>query len=255
MAAATGLAAIAIAVLAGFVMVERRNPEPLVRLSLLRQPGVRTGNLTLALNAGALGGAMYFTTLYLQRILDYTPLAVGMAFAPITLLILLIAPRAGALTSRYGVRRLLTLGLLVLAPGMLYLARVPLDGSYWNDVLPGLLLLAVGSGLAYAPTFVAGTSGVADDEQGLASGLLDTAQELGAALGLAVLASVAASGLAARTVDVEQLAQGYRAGYLTAAGLLGLAALVASRAPRRLGLAVADDAAFDHDEGDTAPIL
>lgn len=237
----TGLAAAAVVVLAGFALHERRHAEALVRFSLFRLPGVRIGTFTLALNAGALGGAMFFTTLYLQRILDYSPLAVGAAFAPITVLVLVIAPRAGALTTRYGVRRLLTTGLLLLALGMLALARVPADGSYWVDVLPGMLLLAVGSGLAYAPTFVAGTSGVAEDEQGLASGLLSSAQELGAALGLALLATVAASGLATSSsgADVDGLVAGYRAGYLTAAGLMALAAVVASRVPAGLGRAPA----------------
>jgi EmrB/QacA subfamily drug resistance transporter len=237
------LAAAAVALLVVFVGVERRHPEPLVRFSLLRLPGVRTGNLTLALNAGALGGAMFFTTLYLQRVTGYSPLAVGAAFAPITVLVLVIAPRSGALTGRYGARRLLLIGLVLLGLGMLYLARVPADGSYWVDVLPGMVLLALGSGLAYPPTFVAGTSGVSDDDQGLASGLLNSAQELGGALGLAILGSVAAAGVAAGTAGPEALADGYRTGYLAAAGLMALAVFIAWRAPRNLGGSTPDDEA------------
>jgi len=232
-----GLALAAVVLLAGFALHERRHAEPLVRFSLFRLPGVRIGTFTLGLNAGALGGAMFFTTLYLQRVLGYSPLAVGAAFAPITVLILVIAPRAGALTTRFGARRLLTGGLLILGLGMLALARVPADGSYWIDVLPGMLLLAVGSGLSYAPTFVAGTSGVAERDQGLASGLLSSAQELGAGLGLAVLATVAAGSLAtsASAADTGSLVSGYRAGYLAAAGLMAVAAVVASRLPGAIG--------------------
>jgi len=233
-AGAAALAIGAAALLALFAHRERRHPEPLVRFSLFRLPGVRVGILTLVLNAGALGGAMFFTTLYLQRVLHYSPLAVGFAFAPITLLILLVAPRAGALTSRFGVRRLLTVGLAVLALGMVVLARVPEGGSYAVDVLPGLLLLAVGSGLAYAPTFVAGTSGVAATEQGVASGLLNSAQELGAAVGLAVLTTVAAT---AGGSGAGGSAAGYRAGYLVAAVMMAVAALVAWRASAGLGRA------------------
>jgi MFS family permease len=107
-----------------------------------------------------------------------------------------------------------------------------------------------GSGCAYPPTFVAGTSGVADDDQGLASGLLNSAQELGGALGLAVLGSVAA-GVAAGNTSAQQLADGYRTGYLVAAGLMVLAALIAWRAPRSLGLSATGEAADTVDMLDT----
>ena len=235
--------------LAGFAVVERRHPAPLVRFSLLRRPTVRSGNLALALNAGALGGALYFTSLYLQVVLGYSPLAVGAAFAPITLVVLAVSPYAGRLVGRTGARPLLMAGLTLLALGMVLLARVPEGGSYVADVLPGLALLALGSGISYAPTFVAGTAGVGERDQGLASGLLGTAQELGAAVGLAILAPVATAAATGGgdAGDVGALTSGYRAGYLAGAGLMVIAVLVASRLSPAVGRTAPDtgDAAAD----------
>jgi EmrB/QacA subfamily drug resistance transporter len=225
----------AAALLGTFALLEHRRPVPVLRFSLLRLPGVRTANATLLLNAGALGAALFFVTLYLQVVLDYSAFAVGLAYAPITLLILLLSPRAAKLTTRYGVRRLLTTGLLLLAAGSLLLARVPVAGSYWTDVLPGMLLLATGSGLAYAPTFIAASSGVAAEDQGAASGLITSAQEIGAAIGLGVLALVANRAAATADAGMAELAAGYRAGLIGAAVLLAVAAAIAATAPKSLG--------------------
>lgn len=227
--------AAAVVLFAAFALVERRHPAPVLRFGLLRLPGVRVANATLFLNAGALGAALFFLTLYLQVVLGYSALAVGIAFAPVTLLILVISPYAARLTSRFGARRLLVGGLALLAAGALLLARLPVDGTYWVDVLPGMLLLAVGSGLAYAPTFVAASSGVAAEDQGAASGLINSAQELGAGVGLAVLALVANA--AARGLE---LVDSYRAGLVGAAVLLAAAVAVAATAPRNLGRAPVD---------------
>ncbi|MFC0534162.1 MFS transporter [Phytohabitans kaempferiae] len=232
LAAATAAAA----ALTAFALVERRQPAPVLRFALLRLPGVRAANLTLLLNAGALGATLFFLTLYLQVVLGYPPLAVGAAFAPITLLILLLSPRAARLTTRFGVRRLLTTGLALLAAGALLLARLPGDGDYWTDVLPGMLLLAFGSGLAYAPTYIAASTGVAARDQGAASGLINSAQEVGAAVGLAVLALVAA-GFAGAGGAPAALAGGYRAGLVGAAALFAVAAAIALTVPRVLGRA------------------
>lgn len=233
-AGSVGAAVLAVGLLTGFVVVDRRQAVPLLRLGLLRLPGVRTANITLLLNAGALGATMLFVTLYLQAVLGYSALAVGFAFAPITLIILVLSPRAAALAPRVGVRRLLTVGLLLLATGALTLARVPVGGSYWIDALPGMLLLALGSGLAYAPTYIAASTGVVVEDHGAASGLINTAQEIGAALGTTLLALVAslATGSAA---DNPALAHGYRAGLLGATALFAVAAAVAATAPATLG--------------------
>jgi EmrB/QacA subfamily drug resistance transporter len=224
--------ALCLALAALFVSVERRHRAPLVRFGLLRDPAVRTGNLVLALNAGALTGTLFFTTLYLQDALGYSPLAVGAGFAPVTLVVLVTSPLAGRAVGRVGAPRMLVLGGTAAAAGMLFLARAPDAGRYAVDVLPGLALIALGSGLSYAPTFALGTSGVAEPDQGLASGLLSTAQELGAALGLALLASLAVSlaGDGAGFAGSDLTA--YRVGYLGAGALQVLATVVALRADR-----------------------
>jgi EmrB/QacA subfamily drug resistance transporter len=215
--------------LVAFVIVERRHQTPIFEPRLVRMRNVVSATVLLATNAGMLAGTLFFTTLYLQLVLGYSPLAVGLAFAPITLLILLISPRAGALITRFGSRRLLLIGFSLLAGGMLLLARVPTNGSYVRDVLPPLIVLAVGSGLAYAPTFAAGTTGVADNDQGLVSGLLNSGQQLGTAVGVAVLGALAA----AATVDAtaQSLAAGYRVGLLTAAGAMVVSLLLIRHVP------------------------
>jgi MFS family permease len=223
-----GLLLTAAAMILGYGMLthSRRHPAPLLDPTLIRMRGVAKANLLLAVNAGMLGGTLLFTTLYMQVILDYSPFEMGAAFAPVTLLILLISPKAGALTTRFGARRMLTTGFSLLAVGMALLARLPQDGTYLTAVLPALLLIAIGSGLAYAPTFIAGTTGVPDRLQGLASGFLNSSQELGAAIGVTTLGAVATI---ATTGD--SLVTGYRAGLMTAAGVVALSILIIRRLP------------------------
>jgi EmrB/QacA subfamily drug resistance transporter len=222
-----GVAAIAFLTL---IAVERNHRAPLVDRRLLRIGGVARANALLAIDAGALGASLFFTTLYMQVVLDYSPLTVGAAFAPVTLLIILISPRAGALTTRHGPQPLIAIGFTLLAAGMLLLARVPTDGTYWRDVLPPLLLLAVGSGLSYAPIFIAGTTGVANRDQGLASGFLNSAQELGAAIGVTILGAIATAATIGH--DITALTTGYRAGLLTAATITTLSMLLIIGIPR-----------------------
>lgn len=225
---AMGLLLTAAAVILGYGMLThaKRHPAPLLDPTLIRMRGVAKANLLLAVNAGMLGGTLLFTTLYMQVILDYSPFEMGAAFAPVTLLILLISPKAGALTTRFGARRMLTAGFSLLAVGMALLARLPQDGTYLTAVLPALLLIAIGSGLAYAPTFIAGTTGVPDRLQGLASGFLNSSQELGAAIGVTILGAVATI---ATTSD--SLVTGYRAGLMTAAGVVALSILIIRHLP------------------------
>ena len=228
---ALGLAVVAAAVLAAFVRTERRHPLPLVDGSLLRTGHVLTANALLAVNAGMLGGSLFFTTLYLQVVLAYSPLAVGAAFAPLTLAILLLSPRIGGLVSTAGVRRLLTVGFSLASVGMLTLARLPRSGDYLTDVLPALAMLAVGSAFAYAPTFVAGTGQVPEDKQGVASGLLNASQELGAAVGITALATIAAS--VTTGTAAEALLAGYRVALVVAAAVMAGAIVLVRRLPSR----------------------
>jgi EmrB/QacA subfamily drug resistance transporter len=229
----------AVLLLAAFVAIERRQESPLVRFALLRLPGVRTGNGVLALLAGGTGGALFFATLYLQLVLGYSAMDVGLAFAPVTLVVLVVSPVAGRLTSRWGTRRLLVTGCGLTGIGLLYLTQVAVSGSYATSVLPGLALVALGNGVSFAPTMISATTGVPPTESGLASGVMSTAQELGTAVGLAVLASIATAVTRANDhLDVQGASTaGYRAGFVAAAALIALAVLVAWRGPRDLGRA------------------
>jgi EmrB/QacA subfamily drug resistance transporter len=233
-----------------FVRAERRHAAPLLQLALFRNRGVRSGNAVLALLAGGTTAALFFTTLYMQTVLGYSPLAVGAAFAPVTLIVLAVSPFAGRLAGRVGARSLLVAGAGLSGGGLVVLASASVAGSYLSDVLPGLALVALGNGLAYAPTMIAGTSGVVESNQGFASGLLSTSQELGSAFGLAVAAPIAAAVIRASDLtDAAAMTAGYRMGFLVAAALNCLAATAAWRTPRQLGrMAQADRSAPDGDD-------
>lgn len=203
-------------------------------VGLLRNTSVLTGNVVLLLNAGALTATLLFASLYLQIGLGYSPLEVGAGFAPVTLIVLAVSPLAGRALSRVGARTMLLLGGASAAVGMLYLARAPEFGSYVLDILPGLALVALGSGLSYAPTFALGTSGVSETEHGLASGLLGTAQELGAAIGVALLTALALSvaGVAQQGFTAGGL-EVYRVGFTGAVVAQVLATIAAVSGARR----------------------
>jgi EmrB/QacA subfamily drug resistance transporter len=215
-------ATVAVVLLGGFVAYERRHPEPLVRFSILRNRGVRAGNTVLALLGGTTAAALFFTTLHLQGTLGFSAAQVGAAFAPVTLIVLVVSPLASRLVGRVGARTLLVAGSAVSGVGLLHLALA--GGSFLTGVLPGLASVALGNGLAFAPTMIAATSGVDEHAQGLASGLLTTSQELGTAMILATVVPITA---AAGT--------GYRTGFLVAAGLVAVAVLAATRTPRGIG--------------------
>jgi EmrB/QacA subfamily drug resistance transporter len=234
---AAGAMVAAVALLARFVVIERRHDSPLVRSDLLRLPGVLTGNVVLAMLAGSTAAALFFTTLYLQRVLGYSPSQVGLGFAPVTVVVLVVSPFAGRIVGRTGVRPPLVAGCALSAAGMVLLTMVDLTGSYFTEVLPGLATVALGNAIAFAPTMIAATSGVGDADQGLASGLIGTSQEVGTAIGLAVLASIAAAATRASQASgaIAATTGGYRLGYLAAAVLAALAAAIAARAPRSLG--------------------
>jgi EmrB/QacA subfamily drug resistance transporter len=220
-------------------LAERRHTAPLLKVELLRNRGVRAGNGVLALLAGGTAGALFFATLYLQGSLDYSPSAVGVAFAPVTGIVLCVSPIAGRLAGRFGARNLLVIGAACTGVGLGLLSRMGVDGSYLTDVLPGLAIVALGNGLAYAPTMIVATSGIDDADQGLASGLIGTSQELGTAVGLAAVAPIAAAVTRSSGVVSADAAaiDGYRAGLLVAGGLVALAVVIATRTPRELGRA------------------
>jgi hypothetical protein len=188
-----GLLAAGVVLLAGFLAIERRSLAPLMPLSIFRRRGLAAADLTLLLTAAAVFATFFFVSLYLQQILGYRPLSAGLAFLPFSAGIATGATVARRLVPRLGVRVVPLIGLALATAGMIVLTQVPVHGRYGSNVLPGILPLGVGLGLTFVPITLAGTSEVSGEDAGLASGLLNTAQQVGGSIGLAILATLAAS--------------------------------------------------------------
>jgi EmrB/QacA subfamily drug resistance transporter len=192
-----GLFAAAVTLLTAFVAIELRAKAPLVRLSIFRVRSLLTANVAMLLAMSGMFAMFFFNTLYLQRVLGYGPLTAGLAFLPFTAGIMVSASLASQFAPRIGVRPVAVAGFLLTAGGLLLLTQLPVHGSYLADVLPALLLSALGIGAVFMPLTLIATTGLADEDQGLASGLFNTSQQIGGALGLAVLSTLATSKTAA----------------------------------------------------------
>jgi EmrB/QacA subfamily drug resistance transporter len=188
-----GLFLVAVALLASFVVIERRSKEPLVRLSIFRTRSLLTANLTMFLVATGMFAMFFFITLYLQKVLLYHPLKAGLSVLPFTGGIMVSAGLASGLAPRLGVRPVAAVGMVLTAIGMLLFARMPVGGAYVTDVLPGMLVASLGLGAVFMPLTLVATTGLEDEDQGLASGLFNTSQQIGGALGLAILSTLAAA--------------------------------------------------------------
>ena len=188
-----GLFAVGIVLLAAFIAIESRSAAPLMRLSIFRVRSLAVGDGALLLVGSAMFGMFYFASLYVQQILGYSPLKAGLAFLPVTAGIMIGAGAAQQLIKRFGVRNVAAAGTTLAALGLLVLTRLPVHGSYVSDLLSGLFPLSVGMGLVFVPLTLMATSGVSGDDAGLASGLFNTAQQVGGSLGLAILSTLAAS--------------------------------------------------------------
>jgi EmrB/QacA subfamily drug resistance transporter len=189
-----GLLGGAVALLALFLAIEARVESPLMPLGLFRLRSVATSNVVGVLWAAAMFAWFFISALYLQLVLGYSPLKVGLAFLPANLIMGAFSLGLSAkLVMRFGVKRPMAAGLLLAAVGLVLFARAPVDGNFVVDVLPSMILLGFGAGMAFNPLLLAAMSEVAPEESGLASGVVNTAFMMGGALGLAVLASLAAS--------------------------------------------------------------
>jgi EmrB/QacA subfamily drug resistance transporter len=189
-----GLLGAAAALLALFLTIESRVRAPLMPLGLFRLRNLATANVVGVLWAAAMFAWFFLSALYLQLVLGYSPLQVGLAFLPANLIMGAFSVGLSAkLVLRFGLRLPLGAGLLLAAAGLVLFVRAPVDGSFLVDVLPSMILLGVGAGMAFNPVLLAAMSDVAPTESGLASGIANTSFMMGGALGLAVLASLAAS--------------------------------------------------------------
>jgi len=188
-----GFFAAAAALLGAFVVIELRATAPLVRLSIFRIRSLLTANIAMFLAMSGMFAMFFFNTLYLQRVLGYGPLKAGLAFLPFTAGIMVSASIASQFAPRLGVRPVAAVGFLLTASGLVLLTQLPVHGSYLTDVLPAILLSSLGIGAVFMPLTLIATTGLADQDQGLASGLFNTSQQVGGALGLAVLSTLATS--------------------------------------------------------------
>jgi len=231
-----GFFALALVLLAAFVVIERRSAEPLVRLSIFRVPTVRAANVVMFLVAAGLFAMFYFNTLYLQRVLGYSALEAGLAFLPFTAGIIIGAGLSQKLVPKLGAREVPLIGMPMAIVGLLLFMRLQPDGSYVTDLLPGIMLASIGMGLTFVPITLIATSGIPADDAGLASGLYNTSQQVGGALGLAILATLAVgatedtlAGVGGEPQPAEKaqaLVDGFHVAYLGSAILVAAAAML-----------------------------
>jgi len=219
-----GFGAVALILLTAFVLIESRQKAPLVRLGIFRIRTLRTANITMLLVASGLFAMFFFNTLYIQRVLGYSPLQAGLAFLPVTVGIGIGAGLSQPAVKRIGVRTTSIIGMSIATVGMLLLLTSDANGTYLADVLLGLVPVSIGMGLTFVPVTLLATSGLEHKDAGLASGLFNTSQQVGGALGLAILATLAVNrtenhlaGLSGRPTAVDQgeaLVTGFHAAYL-----------------------------------------
>ncbi|GAA4617530.1 MFS transporter [Actinoallomurus liliacearum] len=216
----------AVVLLAAFVAIERRQRLPLIPLGVFRSGRLTAANLAALTWACATIGWQFVAVLYLQRELHYTALATGLGIVPMGLAIVVTANLAGKLINRWGLGRVAALGMLIQATGILLFLRAGATGDYVAVLLPALLIHGIGNGLSFPSLNIAAVGGLPDDQQGLASGLVTSSVQIGAGVGIAVLAAVMPLGHSALS--------GYRLAFLTAGAFSLLGVLIASlglRAP------------------------
>jgi EmrB/QacA subfamily drug resistance transporter len=235
-----GLGALAIALLAVFVLIERRSSAPLVRLGIFRIRSLLGANLVLLVVAGGLFANFFFSSLYVQQILGYTPIEAGLAFLPVTLGIVAGSGLSQVLVKKAGVRETTMGGMVLAAAGLFLLSRAEVDGTYVGTLLPGLLLMSIGMGLTFVPVTLIATTNVSAEDAGLASGLFNTSQQIGGALGLAVLATLAAdktASVAASTDRASAIVEGFQVAFLGAAILMLVGVVLLASLVRRSDVA------------------
>jgi len=207
-----GLAGSAV-LLAGFVFNELRVRNPLVPLSILQEKGVAAADATQLVAIAGFLPMFFFLTLYMQTVLGYSPIQTGVAYLPLTGGFIIAASISSQLFARIGTKPVVVVGMVISAAGLYLLSRVPVDGTYVSDILPGLLIVSVGMGGVFTGLTTAANAGVDQDKAGLAAGLLNTGQQLGAALGLATLSAVATAQTKSVLSAGDGLAQAATDGY------------------------------------------
>lgn len=232
--------AISIAALVGFVINESRAKHPLMPLNIFRIRNLSGANAFMLFMTAGMFSVFFFTTLYLQQVLGYTPIKTGVSFLIVPISIAIVATNVPRLIQKVGYKPILMIAPLFVSAGLFYLSHITVNGSYWTHVAPGLIIMGMGMGATFVAVTIAATSGVPQHESGLASGLLNTSQQVGGAIGLAVLTGVAASATANYLAGLELFGKptqqqvaaaavhGFREGYLIASTFGIISALIAT---------------------------
>lgn len=223
--------AAAAALMAAFVVIERRHENPLVPLRIFSNRGLAAADATMLALAAALFGMFFFLTLYLQQVLGYSALKTGVAYLPLTLTIVGSSALASRAVDRFTPKPVLVAGLLTSTVGFVLLTRVTGHGDYASHILPTMLVLGSGLGMSFVPITIAATNGVAAADSGLASGLLNTTQQVGGSLGLAILSAVSTSRVSSALHDGSALpaalTHGFKGGFVVGAVMCAIGAVVA----------------------------
>lgn len=234
------LFAVSAAALIGFVINESRVKNPLMPLNIFRIRNLVGADTMMLFQAAGMFAVFFFTTLYLQEVLGYTPIKTGVSFLVVPFAVAITATNVPRVIQKVGYKPILMVAPLVVASGLYWLSFIPVNGTFWGNVAPGMILLGLGMGATFVSATIAATDGVPPHESGLASGMLNTSQQIGGAVGLAVLTGIATTAAANYLADLnlhahptsQQIASatvaGFHDGYLIAAGFGVCASLVAT---------------------------
>ncbi|MEP6665266.1 MAG: MFS transporter [Nocardioidaceae bacterium] len=244
-----GVFVAAAAFMAGFVSRENSTPEPLMRFSILRTKTVLGANVAGFILGTALFSMFLMLTLYMQQVLHYSPMKTGVAYLAVAGTSIIWANVAAALVSKVGVRPLIATGMALLSVGMLYFTRIDVGDSYGTALLPGFLIVALGMAMCFVPISIASLAGVGREEAGLASGLINTSQQIGGAVGIALLSTIAITRtegqLATGTAVPDAMVAGFQLAFLVGALIAAAGVVAALVLVRDEELAVAEQPELD----------
>jgi EmrB/QacA subfamily drug resistance transporter len=218
------LLAVAAALIVAFVAIERRSKAPLVPFRIFRLRTLTGANVVGLLVGASLFSMFFFISLYMQQVLGYSAIKAGLSYLPLALSIIVAAGIASQLVTKVGFKPVLAAGMVFIGVGLLWFSQISPDGSFATDILGPSLFAAVGLGFAFVPVTIAAVSGVPDQEAGLASGLINTSQQIGGALGLAILSAISIS-VTGSSRNPTVLTDGFHDAFLAGAGFAGLGLL------------------------------
>jgi EmrB/QacA subfamily drug resistance transporter len=227
-----GMFVLSAVLMAVFIINELKIKKPLIKLGIFKRRNVTGGNLIQLLMPAAMFGMFFYLSIYLQTILQYSPVKTGLANLPFTLTVIFVAGYLSRNIAKFNPKVILTVAPLLVAGALLWFARLPVDGQYLTDVLPGIIVMAAGMAMVFVTTTMVTTSGVSNEDSGLVSGLLNTGQQVGGAIGLAVLTVVSSavikSDMAVPGADLTaSMVHGFQHGFVAAAIFAAAASVVA----------------------------